>query len=215
MWYLKKQMDKLRIWRNIWVTLSIKFHVIRKTQNINESIHRIAVQLLSLDNGCLIPGHSLIKWIAFTGKHWGPYVLTINHSSMNSLIRMAPLRFIKKNAQSLEIEIYKYLRGLSPLILGEVFKVIETIPYDLRMRNELYARNQKSKISTETISFLPPKIWALIPKNIKDSSSLPGFKKKIIKWKPNCSCRLCKTYLQHVGFIWLNSSPTFLVFNSF
>ena len=121
----------------------------------------------------------------------------------------------QKNAQSLEIEIYKYLRGLSPLILGEVFKVIETIPYDLRMRNELYARNQKSKISTETISFLPPKIWALIPKNIKDSSSLPGFKKKIIKWKPNCSCRLCKTYLQHVGFIWLNSSPTFLVFNSF
>ena len=58
----------------------------------------------------------------------------------------------QKNALSLETEIYKYLRGLSPLILGEVFKVIETIPYDLRMRNELYARNQKSKISTETIS---------------------------------------------------------------
>ena len=31
-------------------------------------------------------------------------------------------------------------------ILSEVFKVNETIPYDLRMRNELYARNPKTVI---------------------------------------------------------------------
>ena len=55
---------------------------------------------------------------------------------------MIPLRFIKKNVQNLAIEIYKYLHGLSPAILSEVFKVNETIPYDL-MRNELYARNPK------------------------------------------------------------------------
>ena len=54
---------------------------------------------------------------------------------------MAPLRFIKKNIQSLVIEIYKYLRGLSPKIFDEVFKVNKTIPYDLSMRNDLYARN--------------------------------------------------------------------------
>ena len=34
------------------------------------------------------------------------------------------------------------------------------------------------RYGTETISFLSPKIWALIPQNIKDSSSLPCFLKK-------------------------------------
>ena len=34
------------------------------------------------------------------------------------------------------------------------------------------------RYGTETISFLSPKIWALILQNIKDSSSLPCFLKK-------------------------------------
>ena len=72
---------------------------------------------------------------------------------------MIPLRFIKKNVQNLAIEIYKYLHGLSPAILSEGFKVNETIPYDLRMRNELYARNPKIVIyGTETTFFLSPEI---------------------------------------------------------
>ena len=50
----------------------------------------------------------------------------------------------QRNFQSLAIEIYQYLHGLSPAILSEVFKVNKTIPYDLRMRNELYARNRKT-----------------------------------------------------------------------
>ena len=65
----------------------------------------------------------------------------------------------QKNVQNLAIEIYKYLHGLSPAILSKVFKVKETIPYDLRMRNELYARNPKIVIyGTETTFFLSPEI---------------------------------------------------------
>ena len=70
------------------------------------------------------------------------------------------------------------------------------------MRNELYARYPKiARCSTETISFWIPKLWSLVPQNIKDSGYLPCFKKNIRKWKPKCPCRLCKTFLQHVGFI--------------
>ena len=125
------------------------------------------------------------------------------NSSFNELLdKDGSFTIHQRNVQSLAIEIYKYLHGLSPAILNEVFKVNETIPYDLRMRNELYARNPKTvRYGTETISFLSPKIWSLIPQNIKDSGSLPCFKKNIRKWKPNCPCRLCKTFLQHVGFI--------------
>ena len=75
------------------------------------------------------------------------------------------------------------------------------------MCNELYARNPKTVIyGTETILFLSPKLCPLIPqnichKNIIDSNSLPCFKKSTRKWKPNCPCRLCKTFLRHIGFI--------------
>ena len=82
------------------------------------------------------------------------------NSSFNELLDKDGYFMIhQRNAQSLEIEIYKYLHGLSPAMLNEVFKVNETIPYDLRMRNESYARNPKAvRYGTETISFLSPKI---------------------------------------------------------
>ena len=64
----------------------------------------------------------------------------------------------------------------SSTILGEVFKVNETIPYDLRMLNELYARNPKTiRYGKKTVSFLSAKICALIPQNIKDFSSFAMF----------------------------------------
>ena len=123
------------------------------------------------------------------------------NSSFNELLEKGGSFAIhQRNVQILAIEIYKYL-DLSPAILNEVFKVNKTMPFDLRIRNELYARNLKTvRYGTETISFLPPKIWSFIPQ-IKDSSSLACFKKNIREWKPNCPCRLCKTFLQHVGFI--------------
>ena len=65
----------------------------------------------------------------------------------------------QKNVQNLAIEIYKYLHGLSLAIPSEVFKVSKTIPYDLRMRNELYARNPEIVIyGTETTFFLSTEI---------------------------------------------------------
>ena len=57
------------------------------------------------------------------------------------------------------------------------------------------------KYGTETISYLAHKIWSLVPNVIKSSKSLDVFKSKIRQWEPDCPCRLCKNYLQHVGFI--------------
>ena len=73
---------------------------------------------------------------------------------MNFLIGMVPLRFIKK------------MSNILPLKFVNTF--IEKIPYDLRMSIEFYARHPKLvRQSAETISFLSPKIWALIQQNIK------------------------------------------------
>ena len=107
-----------------------------------------------------------------------------------------------KNIQSLAIEIYTFVNGLSPEIMNSVFNLKENNRYSLRNVYELYSRNPRTvKYSTETISYLAPKIWSIVPQTIKESTSIHSFKTKIRKWKPDCPCRLCKRYLQHVDFV--------------
>ena len=100
------------------------------------------------------------------------------------------------NIQTLAIEIFKYLNRLSPQIMNEVFQVKSPAPYYLRDKNELFSRNPKTvAYGTESVSFMVPKIWSLVPQELKNPQSLYSFKKSIRKWKPNCPSRLCKTYL--------------------
>ena len=55
---------------------------------------------------------------------------------------------------------------------------------------------------TESLSFLGPKIWELVPSEIKQSESLETFKRRIKKWIAfQCPCRLYQIYLPGVGFI--------------
>ena len=77
--------------------------------------------------------------------------------------------------------------------MKNVFHFNTNIPYNLRSRSELYSRNPKTvKYGTETISYLAPKIWPLVPNAIKSSKSLDVFKSKIRQWEPDCPCCLCK-----------------------
>ena len=78
-----------------------------------------------------------------------------------------------------------------------IFKVNETIPYDLRKPNVLQSSNPSSVgYATENISYIAPKIWSFVTEIFCDI--LKSFKQKIRKGKSDCSCTLCKTYLQHV-----------------
>ena len=55
---------------------------------------------------------------------------------------------------------------------------------------------------SETIFSLGPKIWNILPTELKRIVSPTLFKKKIHEWAPNnCPCRLCKTYVQNIGFL--------------
>ena len=47
-----------------------------------------------------------------------------------------------------------------------------------------------------------PKVWnELLPRDLKNIDSLEDFKTEIKKWVPECHCRLCRIYVQGVGFI--------------
>ena len=64
-----------------------------------------------------------------------------------------------KNIPSLAIEIYKFLFNLLPCIMNNIFKVNQTVTYDLRKRNVLQSGNPSSvRYGTGTISYIAPKI---------------------------------------------------------
>ena len=55
---------------------------------------------------------------------------------------------------------------------------------------------------TDTITNLGPKIWKLVPDEIKNVSSLLVFKSRIKTWTTdNCPCRLCNTFVKDLSFI--------------
>ena len=61
-----------------------------------------------------------------------------------------------QNIQSLALEIYKFLHGLSPAIMGDIIKLNKPT-YNLRTRLEVYNRNPKTvRYGAETISFYKP-----------------------------------------------------------
>ena len=75
-------------------------------------------------------------------------------------------------------------------------------PYNLRNDPELQRRrNRTVYLGTESISSLAPKIWELIPSDIRSANSLEISKEKIKFWtRDKCPYRLCKTYIDNVGF---------------
>ena len=86
--------------------------------------------------------------------------------------------------------------------MHEVFQVKLPVPYHPRDKNELYSRYPKTvTYGTDSVSFKVPEIWSLNVSGIETLLISIFFQESIRKWKPNCACRLCKTYLQHVGFI--------------
>ena len=107
----------------------------------------------------------------------------------------------ERNVQTLAIELYKVVNGLSPEIMKHVSPLKESIRYP--SENILITRNVNSvKYGTGTLAHLGPKIWGIIPNDIKSEPSLNIFKKKIKRWKPDkCPCKLCRTYIGGVGYI--------------
>ena len=104
--------------------------------------------------------------------------------------------------QVLATELYEVHHGLAHELMNNIFQK-RIVTYNFRKSSAFETRNIKSVYYiSETISFLGPKIWELLPSNIKDSQNLNIFKSNIISWRPeNFSCRLCRLYIAEIGFI--------------
>ena len=98
---------------------------------------------------------------------------------------------------------FKTYTGIATQIMNEVFPRNYGLNYDLRRHPEFASRAINSvHYGSESLSFLGPKIWEMLPPDIKNSRSLDAFKSGIKEWRPQeCPCRLCKRYIHQVGFI--------------
>ena len=107
-----------------------------------------------------------------------------------------------RNLQVLATEIFKIRNNIAPEFLNEIFQE-RSVHYNLRGNNRFRSRRANSVYhGTESLAFLGPKIWDLVPDEIKTSENIYIFKNKIKRWVPeNCPCRLCRTYIQNVGLI--------------
>ena len=128
-----------------------------------------------------------------------------NESSFNELLNKDESFTIhERNIQTLAIELYKVAYGIAPKIMNLVF------PLNLQAKypgeNNFLTRNVKTvSYGTETLAHLGPKIWSIIPADIK-KFSLSKFSNKIKKWKPdNCPCRICKIFVRDLGFVVVKS----------
>ena len=97
---------------------------------------------------------------------------------------------------------YKILNGLSPDFMQDIFETKSNYN-NTHNAPAFSSRNIKTgRYGLQTISYMAPKISDLVPKKMKQVTTLNEFKAKIkISKLENCPCRLCRTYLLGIGFI--------------
>ena len=108
-----------------------------------------------------------------------------------------------RNIQNVGIEMFKAKNNLSPTMMKKIFPDRNYNGPHLRSQVDFDVPPVKSvNNGQDTLRYLGPIIWEMIPNSMKNSASLSIFKNKIKTWIPEkCPCRLCKDYIQGVGFV--------------
>ena len=100
----------------------------------------------------------------------------------------------------LATKVFKVHSDFSPPIFKELFHN-RTLNYELWHPSQLRIPRIESVYNgSESITYLGPKIWNMVPSELQEMLSISSFKKAIKEWHPsNCPCRLCKRYLGNIG----------------
>ena len=87
--------------------------------------------------------------------------------------------------------------------MQDIFSIREQGDYNLRNITDFIIPKVKSvNFGFESIRYFGQKIWDSHPQSLKNKESLDIFKTAIKTWKPDrCPSRICKTYLQNIGYL--------------
>ena len=109
-----------------------------------------------------------------------------------------------RNVQKVAIEMFKVKNNLCPEFIKRLFHLNNTktrsnASFHRPMVNTVYYGEQ-------SLRSFGPTVWdAMLPQRFKTISDLETFKEQIKSWVPeNCVCRLCKNYIQYLGFVALH-----------
>ena len=108
-----------------------------------------------------------------------------------------------RKLQKLANEMFKVKHDLSPSFMHSVFPEREN-HHNLRNGSTFKTENVRTTYyDTATLRYRGPKTWDIVLDDIKKSTSLNQFKRKIKLWKlEGCTCRMCKVFISKVGFIY-------------
>ena len=124
-------------------------------------------------------------------------------SSFEELLRIdSSTNLHQRNLQKLMIEIFKVKTGTALELMKGVFE-FANVPYNLRNQSKCSRSIPfTERCGIETASSIGPKLWDKVPIEIKNSKSLEESKARIKSWVPkNCSCKICKLFIKHVGYV--------------
>ena len=107
-----------------------------------------------------------------------------------------------KNIRFLCIELYNVKNNLSTYLMSEIFN-LRNIDYNLRSQTNFKQGSVNTvNYGLKSLRYLAPKIWDIIPLEIRNSGSLTEFITTIKSWIPkHFPCLLCRIYIHHVGYI--------------
>ena len=190
--------------------VSLKLHALSRISHFL-STHKLKVLMKSFIESQF--GYCPLAWM-FHSRGLNNRINKLHERALKILYKDSELSFEEllkldnsftihqRNLQKLALEIYKVKNNLSPSFMKNIF-IEHKKPYNLRNNPEFKTSNVHTVFNgTETITSRGPKTWTLVPSHIKKSKSVSEFKDKIKYWEPvGCECRLCKVYVQDLGFI--------------
>ena len=103
--------------------------------------------------------------------------------------------------QLLATEIFKTRKNLNPSFMNKIFDEKDT-PYTFHSgRNILAPKPSMTGYGIENARFLGAKIWRTMPSSLKESQTLNSFKRGIKNHQFDCNCKLCKRFVENLGFL--------------
>ena len=89
-----------------------------------------------------------------------------------------------RNIQSLAIELFKIKNNLSVTIMNYIFQP-RAVSYNLRSQIDFTRPNVNSEhFGISSLRYMAPKVWDMVPNDMKNVNDIETFKNNIRKWKP-------------------------------
>ena len=117
------------------------------------------------------------------------------------LLKTNTVSIHNKNLQLLAIENFKTQKNLNPSFMNKFFEEQDT-SYTLCSGKNILAPNPSTTgYGIENARFLGGEIWRAMPSTLKESQPLNSFNRGIYNNQFDCNCRLCKRFVENLGFL--------------